>query len=930
MGGVIDAIADAFADAIDAVVDVVQTVWDDVVAPALEEIFSWFGIVDETVVITNKTSVLLYGDETSDVVQDANTQAVIAMVKNGGSFFPWYMKYTRQTEAQVKSFYRFAERERNIYGLPDMDIKGTSVDQGAIDTALDTDIGVPCTRLDSRVLYTPPEIYYKNLWQSTPYFYRPGVNKLTFTDSYGVSWDDWRWTSILYLPGTDEYEITIRRDTLVADFWIEGQDHVPEGETASYTVYSTRPVPVGETVDINLVYGGTAPGTDYTAVPTVTMLAGTSSIDFDIVTNGNVASDGSRTVSVTIDSIDNGLGVFEEVAIHATDSVETTITDDEGIILTMPSVIVEESAGSVTIPVTLHTATAGAFTVDFSTNNNTAIGGIDFDDAGGTLNFTGADQEVQNIVIAIYTSDGDDDNEDFTVSLSNCSDGTVNISQTSKVTISDGTGDPLVRELTVYDTVTEAGFIPVRTLIVEYHENTEPASDWYYWLYDVDSGVYPGISPELSLMSNLDMLPIGILRKDKVNVADTPTTDIYKATKRLMSNIFQDIDDVTDSIMQNPGIADVDDAFINFAVSPFTNVEIVSKVIYLGYYEIVVTHLVTSNTNEYSASFLEQDIQSAVVWTDHNYTAGISGTLASNQEYEHEIEEIPEIVVWNPDTEENEITQEAGSILHLRHQTGPGLYDEIKVYNLNGMASVEYNGYHKMALNRVNEESFTIPLSYFILSKLDPIEQMKLYRYALRIDLYSIQIIELAWYETSAFLDLFQVVAIVVTIWTAGAAGGLWAIVQQLVINYLIIELVIYLAEVTGNAELAAIVGFAAMIALGGVGGVPPFDFASAEGIINASTAFADNLTTGYNTLGENIQEEMREINKTAEERLEAIKEAGEALESPITADFLVALQSVNTTVYPAIQAQFDYDILYNYDRVVKDFYDMNLMIGVV
>ena len=928
MGGVADAISGAVSSAIDAIADAVTTVWDEVVVPALEEVFSWFGIEDETIVMTSKTSVLIYGDETNDVVHDAEIKAVMSMVKNGGSFFPWYMKYTRQTQAQLKAFYKFAERERNIYGLPDMSIKGTVVDQASIDTSLDTAIGVPCTRLSTDIRYCPDDIYFKNKWQTTPYFYKPSTNSLTYNDPYGVTWTDWHWISIAYLSGTDEFEITIRRNALIADFWIEGPDHLSEGETATYIVYSTRPVPSGESVDIGLVYGGTAPGTDYTAVPTVTMPAGTSAVPFDIVTAGNAAADGSRTVIVTIDTVDNGLGVFEEVAIHAEDSIETTITDDEGIILTMPSVLVNEGDGTVTIPVTLHTATAGAFTVDFDTANGTAIGGIDFDDTGGTLNFAGTDGEVQNIVIAITTSDGNDDDEDFTVSLSNCSDGAVDISQTSKITITDNTGDPVAREASVVAVITEPGFIPERSLIVEYHKNTDPATDWYYWVYVLADGTY-AIDPEIAYITNLDMLPIGILRKNKVNVTDTPETDIYKATKRLLQNLFLDIDEITDNITENPGIADVDDAFINFAVSPSTQEEIVSKVMYLGYYEIIVVHEISSNTDEYSASFEEQDVQSSVVWTEHSHTPDIAGTLASGNVYEHEIIEIPEESYYDIETDEEVITQERGSILYLRHQTGPGLYDEIAVHNLNGMAAIEYNGYHKMAVNRVDEESFTIPLSFFILDKLDPLEQMQLYNHALRIDLYSIQIIELEWYQTTAFLNLFQIVAIAVTIWTAGAAGGVWAVVQQLIINYLIIELVIYLAELTGSAEFAAVVGFTAMIALGGVGGIPPFDFASAEGIITASTAFADNLTAGYNAIGESIQEDLQELNKKAEERLEEINDASPP-ESPITAEFLVALKSIDTTRFPAIRAQYDYDLIYNYDRLVKDYFDQNLLTGVI
>lgn len=172
-------------------------------------------------------------------------------------------------------------------------------------------------------------------------------------------------------------------------------------------------------------------------------------------------------------------------------------------------------------------------------------------------------------------------------------------------------------------------------------------------------------------------------------------------------------------------------------------------------------------------------------------------------------------------------------------------------------------------------------------------------------------------------------VAIVITVWTAGLAGGVWAVIQQMVINYIIMEVVIFLAEETGNAELAAIVGLVAIIAFGSATGMPSFDFASAQGLVNASTQFADNLALGYNTLGEGILEDMTDLNAKAQERLDEINDATPD-EGPIDADFLVALKSVDSRVYPAIKAQYDFDLLYNYDRIIADYYNANIGTGVI
>ena len=103
---------------------------------------------------------------------------------------------------------------------------------------------------------------------------------------------------------------------------------ITEGESGSYTVSLSQPAATDVTV--KLTYSGTATdGSDYTAVTTVTIPAGQSSVTFDLKTLDDALAEGSETITVSVGDITGG--GFEAVAADpAQGSVTTTITDDVG------------------------------------------------------------------------------------------------------------------------------------------------------------------------------------------------------------------------------------------------------------------------------------------------------------------------------------------------------------------------------------------------------------------------------------------------------------------------------------------------------------------------------------------------------------------------------------------------------------------------
>lgn len=920
MSAVVDAVTDLVNDVFEAIEDLVVAAWDSIVEPILEQVLAIFGITDETIVTVQKLSSSIYDTNVVDVVEAGITRAILSNHKLQNGFFPSYMTEIYRTKGQVRAAYRYAELNLYIFGLPEMEIRGAFVAFNDVQDAIDTILGTTTTVLKVTSHHPNRYEWFRFDLQQSPEYYKPWLNSLTATDIYGASWDDWQLGDITYNSGPDNYTIDISRQAEEAQFWISGPGQVTEGDTATYVVKSNRIVPTGETVDINFVYSGTAvDGVDYTSVASVTMLGDTDEIEVAIVT-AETASAG-LVLTITIDSIDNNNAAFEMVTIHAEDFVSTTITNDDALMLTMNDQAVDEANVTISVDVKLEQAApSGAFDVDYNfTDLGGITGGVDYDNTTGTLNFAGTLGEVQTIMVDIYADIADDDREQFEIFLENSTDvDSIDISAVSTITIYDGTSDPPPVTAQLDDTLTEATYVPEDSLIITYEDDADPPGQWWYYIQPHSDMTYD-LQPTNQTLSNLEMLPMAILRQDKTNIDVVPGTSDpqYITTRMLMMRLGLDIVEFLDAFSSNPDIDDVDDAYINFSMSPLHTNEVVSHLLYRQWFQVIVDSGLQSNIDEYVITIAEGDIENATVWKDHHYKFDEVGVVTTEGEYTHS-------------TTDTDLT--------MQFQRTATNYDELKVFNLNGFSSIKYDGYSEVAMFKLGDDEFTIPLSWDTFNQLSATEQMEVYQYVLRLDFNAINITELEWYETQAFFDLFEfamiVVVVVVTVYTLGTASsftaGAWAMVQAYVVNYAIGELIIYVAEATGNEFLAAAIGVAAAIYLNNPEMMSSETLMQADTLITMSTEFANNLALLEDIEAQEMAEDIEQLNKEAQEKLDAEKNKRQDVsEVAIDSNFLAAIQSVDTTMFPAIQGQYEYDTLYDYDSLVGNWHEQQLQIGV-
>lgn len=155
---------------------------------------------------------------------------------------------------------------------------------------------------------------------------------------------------------------------------------------------------------------------------------GSGSISYDL-SAAEIASD----PAIIFYPSDNNWGGSEEIFIDNVLFTASTVP-----ILEILDVTVDEDAGTADFTVTHTGANAGgAFTVNYTTSDGTAIAGSDYTSTSGTLNFNGTSGDTEQISVSI-TDDGTFENiESFTVSFTGSSDGSVDITDTATGTIID-------------------------------------------------------------------------------------------------------------------------------------------------------------------------------------------------------------------------------------------------------------------------------------------------------------------------------------------------------------------------------------------------------------------------------------------------------------------------------------------------------------
>ncbi len=185
-----------------------------------------------------------------------------------------------------------------------------------------------------------------------------------------------------------------------------------------FTVTKTGSTVFSLTIDYATSDGTASAGSDYTSTSgTLTIPAGSSTGTISVPISADSFYENNETFTMTLSNPTNST--------ISTAAATGTITNDE----TAPSVAiannsVNEDSGPLVFTVTKTGSTALAMTVDYTTSNGTASSGSDYTTTSGTLTIA-AGSTTGTISVPISSDSSYENNETFTLTLSNPTNGTI-------------------------------------------------------------------------------------------------------------------------------------------------------------------------------------------------------------------------------------------------------------------------------------------------------------------------------------------------------------------------------------------------------------------------------------------------------------------------------------------------------------------------
>lgn len=318
-------------------------------------------------------------------------------------------------------------------------------------------------------------------------------------------------------------------------------------------------------------------------------------------------------------------------------------------------------------------------------------------------------------------------------------------------------------------------------------------------------------------------------------------TDAYKLT-RMLRKLNLSGDQLKTSI-ENP---DMDAAYLMMGIDPQYNDAITNEVLFKMFDYISPG---SGNIN-ISLSQLSMTYRFTMVKSIITGSIGVPGTYARIQS-----------------------GSGTGVVMTLQFQGDTNEYQQLVIsgfsqdYTISGHAFTAYldstGGYCRLAipLNLLN----SMPYKKFVW----------IYERSLCMLAYSMEVVEIKWYETGAFGTLLKIVALVVTVWTLGAASSLYAFVVALAKAVVIGLVVSYIAQQIGGVAGAVIGVIAGFLLFGG------FSFTDLNTLSNPEL-WLKMANQFINTMSQMQQHELESLIAKSTEELTELAKQTEELQSKL------------------------------------------------
>lgn len=502
--------------------------------------------------------------------------------------------------------------------------------------------------------------------------------------------------------------------------------------------------------------------------------------------------------------------------------------------------------------------------------------------------------------------------------------------------------------------ISVAAYSPEIYIIAEYYLVGDSPDNLKYWLYRLADATYATLDNANGTMwQSTSFFPIIPLRSDFVNFNANKASVQYKETMNILNTLGVSGDTLTDAVNSNPNISDISSVHVHLSINLSESTPEIDKLTYMTFSQLyedsglyTEADKLGGNTGSYTATITQGTFNQALTWSSQT-KAIVTGSIGAVGTYQKTT---------------------AGNDLVIRYQATATDYIEYQIINVAIITFIRRAGLADTVGQKLSEGNVEVPLSFFIVDQLDPMEQSRLYPYILKISFYAAQITHLEWYETPEFASFIKIVAIIVAIviivlsW--GSASSLSAFLVDMAMNIgigLAVTFAMKQLMASGAPDWLKAVGAVVIIALAMYTGA---SFNSGESlsatqltsaVTTASTTTIIGTTAGIVSMGaqaiamntsykmEQLKSQDEKFSSQSDQRLKSFTAAEDLLKMGGVIDTSIVVDLVNKEVpeayLPSIDAfyykakgslQYEYGTLFNYGVHKDDFVSNKLRMGVI
>ena len=322
-----------------------------------------------------------------------------------------------------------------------------------------------------------------------------------------------------------------------------------------------------------------------------------------------------------------------------------------------------------------------------------------------------------------------------------------------------------------------------------------------YWLYNLESGLYPQLEPDTDVYSEDTFLPVVPVRYFNQDYTDPSRigTPLYDTSEEYLSKLKMDFRGLGNKVNENPDVGDIDHAYVMFGVDFQT--EHSSSLWYAGLFFDQLADLQKINRDDYiNSSVIPGESPPLNTYGTNNAAYQSSATLTENG--------LDLRVSWQYITSDIRVGRVAkinravkvfsGSTLIIKMQISKYNYRQVTVYGLEIFNRIYKNKGIRTTVDKIandeDDHNLILPIQYNLAASMSLRFRNELYVDGSMMIINGYEKVKVKWYQRGFFKIVMVIIAIVITAFTgqawlislAGTIGTLATAVVAVVVGYVV------------------------------------------------------------------------------------------------------------------------------------------------